>query len=522
MNAQDERSVSLWMDTASIPDARLLQADRTADVVVVGSGIAGLSTAYELSQSGESVVVLDRGKLVGGMTSRTSAHLTSNIDDLYYELIRMRGEAEARSYFRLRLRAIDRIEEIQESEEINCDFKRLNGYLFPAKTEDESTLEAELEACRQIGFRGVKWVDKTPIPDAGVGRSLLFPNLARFHPRKYAAGLIRAIKRGGGELFADTPVVGVEENNGEVRISTQNGCAIRARAAIIATNSPINDWLAIHTKQAPYRTYVIAGPVPRGSVPDALYWDTFDPYHYVRTQPGPKNIDWLIVGGEDHKTGETDDAEPRLARLEAWARSLVPELGEIKYRWSGQVLDPVDYLPYTGKNPGNDAIFIHTGDSGEGLTNGVAGSLVLRDLVRGRTSRYAAMFDPGRITAKAAKRFVTESITVAANLAEHVTPGERSSIGELKAGQAAIVRDGVKKVAAYRDAKGKLHVRSANCTHSGCILHWNSFEVCWDCTCHGSHFSVDGEPLNAPAVAPLAETNAAGSRTARIPADAAE
>ena len=211
MNAIQEQSVSLWMETA-VPNAPSLQGDDACDVVVVGSGIAGLSTAYELCKLGQSVIVLDRGKLAGGMTSRTSAHLTSNIDDLYQELIRMRGEEEARNYLRARLAAIDRIEEIQETEGIECDFKRVDGYLFPAKTDDVETLDAELGACRKIGFRGVKWVLQTPIPDAGVGRSLFFPKQARFHPRKYLAGLIHSIKANGGKLFADTPVVRVEEN----------------------------------------------------------------------------------------------------------------------------------------------------------------------------------------------------------------------------------------------------------------------------------------------------------------------
>lgn len=184
MNAVDERSVSLWMDTAKMPDAPRLEADEKADVVVVGSGIAGLSTAYELSRLGEGIVVLDRGSLGGGMTSRTSAHLTSNIDDLYHELIKLRGEKEARSYCSVRKAAIDRIEEIQAMEKIDCDFSRLAGYLFPAKSDDASTLEAELDACRRVGLRGVKWVDETPIPDAGAGPSLMFPNQARFHPRK--------------------------------------------------------------------------------------------------------------------------------------------------------------------------------------------------------------------------------------------------------------------------------------------------------------------------------------------------
>ena len=505
MNAVGENSVSLWMKTAAVPNARRLEHDVGADVVVVGSGIAGLSSAYELSCLGESVVVLDRGMLAGGMTSRTSAHLTSNIDDLFQELIRLRGEKEARSYFRSRRAAIDRIEEIQKVEGIECDFARLDGYLFPARPEDVKTLEAEVDACRRVGMRGVKWVDETPIAGAAAGRSLIFPNQARFHPRKYAAGLIGAIRRNGGSLYAATSVTKVEEKSGEVLVTTANGSAVRARSAIIATNSPINDWLAVHTKQAPYRTYVIAGQVPRGSLVDALYWDTLDPYHYVRLQPASKRYDWLLAGGEDHKTGEVEDAERRLAELEAWARSLVPKLGEIKYRWSGQVLDTVDYLPFSGKNPGNNSIFVHTGDSGEGLTNGVIGSLLLRDLVRGRKNARSAIFDPGRITVRAAGRFVSENVTVVANLAEYMTAGNRRSVGNIKRGKGAIVRHGVSKIAVYRDERGRLHARSAACTHSGCLLHWNSFEKCWDCTCHGSHFSVDGEPLNAPAVAPLAE-----------------
>jgi glycine/D-amino acid oxidase-like deaminating enzyme len=324
MNASEERSVSLWMDTAKVPTAPPLKGDVAVDVAVIGAGIAGLSIAYELVQSGEDVLVLDRGTLAGAMTSRTSAHLTSNIDDLYQELIRMRGLEEAKSYFRARAAAIDRIEEIQSEEGIDCDFNRVDGYLFPAKPEDEATVQSELEACRKIGLRGVKWVDETPIPNAGAGRSLMFPSQARFHPRKYVAGLIRAIKEKGGALHADTAVTGIEERDGKVHLTTSNGPTVRARAAVIATNSPINDWLAIHTKQAPYRTYVVAGQIPHGSVPDALYWDTLDPYHYVRIQPATKTKDWLIVGGEDHKTGEADDADRRVAKLEAWARSLVP------------------------------------------------------------------------------------------------------------------------------------------------------------------------------------------------------
>lgn len=508
MNVIKEASVPLWVMTADVRQAPPLDRDAEADVVVVGSGIAGLSTAYELTKRGQSVVVLDRGELGGGMTSRTSAHLTSALDDLYSELISMRGEAEARLYYNSQKEAIERIDEIRTSERIACDFKWLDGYLFPARESDMKTLESEIKACHRIGFRGVEWVESAPLPKKETGRTLRFPDQARFHPRKYLDGLIRCIKRDGGRLFADTPVVGVEETKGQVVVNTAGGNAVRARAALIATNSPINDWIAIHTKQAPYRTYVIGGRVPRKSVADALIWDTLDPYHYVRLQPGGEGEDWLLVGGEDHKTGQEDDAEQRLAKLKTWAKQHFPAFKKIELQWSGQVLDPVDYLPYSGLNPGNKAIFVHTGDSGQGLTNGVAGSLLLRDLMLGRKNALQKVYAPGRKSAKAAGRYLSENVSVAKNLTEYATGGEISSTRALKRGQGAIMRQGMKKVAAYRDKQGKVHLRSAACTHAGCIIHWNSFESCWDCTCHGSQFSPEGEPLNAPAFKPLVAVEA--------------
>jgi glycine/D-amino acid oxidase-like deaminating enzyme/nitrite reductase/ring-hydroxylating ferredoxin subunit len=504
MNASGENSVSLWMNTATIEQAAPLASDEHVDVVVVGAGIAGVSTAYELSRLGRSVVVLDRGPLGGGMTARTTAHLASQLDDFYDELIKMRGEAEARLYYRSQAAAIDRIEDIQREEAIDCDFRRLNGFLFPARRDDVSILEKEFEACGKIGFTGIAWTDSAPVPGVPTGRCLRFPAQARFHPIKYLDGLARCIRRDGGRLFADTPVVGVAEKDGAVEVTTSHGHTIQAGAAVIATNSPINDWIAVHTRQAPYRTYVVAGRVPRGSVEDALYWDTLDPYHYVRLQPGDGH-DWLIVGGEDHKTGQADDQDERLARLADWARVYFPSLGEIEYRWSGQVLEPVDYAAHIGRNPGNERIFVATGDSGQGMTNGVAASLVLRDLVLGGDNEWASVYAPNRVSLRAAGEYVSENLTMAASLVEHLTGGEVASADELKPGHGAIVRQGAYKIAAYRDDSGRLHLRSATCTHAGCVVHWNTFERCWDCPCHGSQFSIEGEPLNAPAFKPLAE-----------------
>ncbi|MDQ4062021.1 MAG: FAD-dependent oxidoreductase [Pseudomonadota bacterium] len=508
MNVGSERSVSLWMETATVEDAAPLSGDERADVVVVGAGISGLSTAYELARAGRSVVVLDRGPLGRGMTARTSAHLASELDDFYHELIRLRGLDEARRYYASQAAALDRIETIQRDEGIDCDFRRLDGYLFVAPGTDPAVLDREIEAAREVGFEGVEWADRAPIPGADTGRCLRFRRQARFHPLKYLNGLIRCIRRDGGRLYADTAVRTVEESGGEVVVRTERGHTVRARAGVVATNSPINDRLAIHTKQAPYRTYVIAARVPRGAVTDALYWDTLEHYHYVRLQPAEDGShDLLIVGGEDHKTGEADDAEERLERLEAWTRQHFPQMQDVAYRWSGQVMEPVDFLPFAGRNHGNDQVYVATGDSGEGLSNGVAASLLIRDLVLGRDNHWAAVLDPRRVTVGATGEFVRENVTMAVNLTEYVTGGEVGSVEELKPGQGAVIRQGLAKVAAYRDEDGRLHLRSAICTHMGCVVHWNPFERCWDCPCHGSHFAIDGTAINGPAAAPLAEVS---------------
>jgi len=182
---------------------------------------------------------------------------------------------------------------------------------------------------------------------------------------------------------------------------------------------------------------------------------------------------------------------------------LLPKLGNITHRWSGQTLDPVDYSAYSGRNPGNEHVYVHTGDSGQGLTHGVAGSLLLSRLIMGEPCPWEWFYDPARVTMSAAKNFIAENITAVKNFAEYIAPGELNSVDELQQGKGAIIREGLRKVAAYRDESGKLHRVSAACTHVGCHLHWNSFEQCWDCPCHGSHFAIDGTPLNAPAVAPL-------------------
>ena len=511
MNASHERTRSLWMDVEVYPQARRLQQDINADTVVVGSGIAGLSTAYELAAAGQKIVVLDRGPIAGGMTARTTAHLTSLCDDSFASLIQVRGLDAAKQFHASQAASIDRIEQIQKSESIACGFRRLDGYLFPALGTDQSNLDSSLEADRKVGIE-VEDCKGLPLKGLEKTRCLRYGNQGTFHPLEYLRGVANAIARRGNELYGDTCVEKVEEANGRVSVVTSDGRKVEARAAVIATNSPINDRTALHTKQAPYRTYAMAFELPRSALPDALYWDTLDNYHYVRLHPLTDSTNALIVGGADHKSGEADDAKYRFEALEAWMRSLLPQLGKETHRWSGQVMETMDYMSFTGRNPGNENVYVHTGDSGQGITHGVVASLILSQLITSGKSPFAEAYDPSRKPAKTIGKYISENLTAVKNFAEYVAPGELKSVDELRPGCGAIIRDGLSKIAAYRDESGKLYLNSASCTHLGCHVHWNSLERCWDCPCHGSHFAVDGTVLNGPAISPLADAKATDKR----------
>jgi glycine/D-amino acid oxidase-like deaminating enzyme/nitrite reductase/ring-hydroxylating ferredoxin subunit len=482
-----------------------LEADAACDLVVIGSGIAGLSSAYEAARFGARVIVIDRLDISSGMTARTTAHLATEIDDRYFDLVKAVGEEQARLYHESQVAAVNRIEAICNEEGIEADFARLPGYLVAAASDAQSELEDEYEACGTLDVP-VEWADEAPVELAPGTRALKFAGQGRFHPLKYCAGLCLAIQKLGGKLYVRTAYVSHEADGDGVAIRTDQGATIRAGAALFATNVPVNDRVKVHTKQVPMRTYVIAGRVPSGSVEDALVWDTALPYHYVRLQPAGEGEDWLITGGEDHRSGTSNDMEQRFSKLEDWARQRFPQLGKVEHRWSGQVMEPVDFLPYSGRD-GPDNVYIHSGDSGQGMTNGVAGALNFIALYRNDKARFAELFAPGR-KPKAGislKEFASGQGPVMANLGEYLTPGEFDSIDRIKPGEGAVLRRGAAKHAVFKGEDGTITERSAVCTHVGCIVHWNSFEKCWDCPCHGSQFLPDGSVINGPAITPLAE-----------------
>ncbi len=511
MKSDSGQSVSVWMRTAEVPPQPELTEDVRADVCIVGAGIAGMTTAYMLTREGKSVVVIDDGPVSGGETARTTAHLANALDDHYYELERLHGEQGARLAAASHTAAIDRIETIVREKKIDCDFTRLDGYLFVPEGESVEELDRELKAAHRAGLKDVERVESAPLESFDTGPALRFPRQGQFHILKYINGLAAAVKRNGGRIFTQTHAEKIE-GGADAHVKTRGGAIISASAVVVATNTPVNDLVAIHTKQAAYRTYVIGARIPRNSVPTILLWDTLDPYHYVRLQKvegdgASGGYDVLIVGGEDHKTGQAEDFDERYNRLEAWTRERFPMVESIEYRWSGQVMEPIDSLAFIGRNPLDaDNVFIATGDSGHGMTHGTIAGMLITDLIMGRENEWETLYNPSRKSLRSAVEFAKENLNVAAQYTDLVTGGEVSNVEEIAAGSGAVLRRGLTKVAVYRDEGGALHERSAVCTHLGCIVDWNAAEKSWDCPCHGSRFDKrDGHVLNGPAISALSE-----------------
>lgn len=491
-------SVSLWMETARTPELHPLTGSQHAQVCVVGAGIAGLTTAYRLARSGKDVLVIDERGLAGGQTARTSGHLCSALDDRFFELEKLHGRDGARHAALSHASAVDAIEMICATEGIDCGFARVDGYLVQgAGDERAGILDREYDAALRAGLECER-VPGAPGALAGFGDALRFRGQARFHALRYTAGLAGAVERLGARLHRATAVH--VEGGPRPYVATQDGHRIDCASVVVATHVPFNDRLVLHTKQAAYRTYVIALRLAHGAVPDALLWDTLDPYHYVRIEPG-RDGDWLLVGGGDHKVGQEQAPERHYGELERWARGHFPMAAGVGYRWSGQIIEPVDSLGFIGRNPGRaDNVYVATGDSGNGLTHGTIAGMLVAELIAGRESAWTALYAPDRKTLRAADEFLRENLNFVPYYGELLTGGEAGGHAALGPGEAAVLREGVHKIAAWRDDDGALHLHSAVCPHLGCVVHWNPAENSWDCPCHGSRFDArTGARLNGPA-----------------------
>jgi glycine/D-amino acid oxidase-like deaminating enzyme/nitrite reductase/ring-hydroxylating ferredoxin subunit len=501
--------LSLWSASTVMPTWQPLSANLTVEVCVIGGGLAGLTTAYLLAKEGVSVVVVEARELGSGETAHTTAHIAVP-DDRYSHIEKASGAQAAKIVAESFAASIDLIESIVRAEHIECDFERLDGFLISCAEDPATALRAELDASLRVGVPAAL-EGSTPFAGWSAGPALRFANQAQFHPLRYVAGLARCIHTRGGQIYTHTRAVEITERNGGVLITTGTG-RISADHVVVATNTPFHDRVVLHTKQAAYQTYAIAASVRRGALPRALMWDDADAYHYVRLASGAtEEEESLIVGGEDHKTGQEVDPMQRYAALESWLREHFPQAGPVTHRWSGQVMEPLDGIAYLGRNPGSDCVYVITGDSGNGMTHATIGAILVSDLILGRPNAWLATYDPARKSFKESVEFIKEQANTVAQYADWVSSGDVLDVDAIEKGDGAVIREGLKKLAVYRDEDGSLHARSATCPHLGCIVRWNAAEKTWDCPCHGSRFTKYGSVLHGPAVTGLAVADAPDS-----------
>lgn len=456
-----------------------------SEVVIVGGGITGLTLALHLLKAGRQVTVLEQDAPGAGTTGRSSAHLTTLIDSGIDSTERMFSAEANRMVHAAMAAAIDQIEAWSRDYSIDCDFERVPGYYFTEDEDGVKTLESEAAACRRAGLAAV---DEASPPMVTARAAFRLDRQGIFDPAAYAQGLADTVARKGGLIFPHTRVIDFQD--GEPCCAESTRGRIECDHLVLATHTPLGRSM-LHGELSPQRSYLIAAELDQ-DFPNALFWDTEEPYHYLRRIDQPAEPPLLLVGGADHKTGEMPPERNPWDTLEAWTRTRF-QIKSVKARWSAQFYAPVDGFPYVGRSLSDSHVYVATGFNGDGLTLGTASGRLLADIILGHENELAELLSPRRLKLKAAAQAVKLNLQAA----RHYLFG-RSGKVEAKPGEGVVhqVRAGVE--AHYHAPDGSVHRFSAICPHMKCIVQWNPLEHSWDCPCHGGRFSALGERLEGP------------------------
>lgn len=490
-----DRTSSIW-ETIELPKFNPLNQNQKIETCIVGGGITGISIAYQMAKRGHKVLLVEAFGLGSGQTGRTTAHLTCQLEDQFVNLLKMHDEKTLRIFLDAHRSAIDVIENVIEIENISCDFKRLDGYLFQGKNFDLKKMEQEQEAGRKCGIE-LDLIQVAPLLKEP-SLALRFPRQAQFNPLKYIQGLVRVLKELDVAIYEGTHVKDIrQEDRKSWKLLTDGDFLIECQNLIVATNTPVNNRFHIHTRQFAYRTYGIAFKLEQSFKEQCLLWDTEDPYHYIRFVD-----DTLVVGGQDHRTGQEPEGDPFLA-LEEWSRQKFSFIKEVKKKWSGQIYEPMDQIGFIGRNPGLEKnCYISTGESGIGMTSSAIASLIIPDLIDKGEHPWASVFDPCRPPLTGIKEFIHENVNVAYQYKDWITPSEVKDEKSIPIDTGSVIREGITKSCIYH-AEDHFEKKSAICTHLGGIVHWNDIEKTWDCPCHGSRFNTEGKVIEGPAISDL-------------------
>lgn len=494
---RDGACTSLWQKNVETYSPKHTELkDNTFNVLIVGGGVTGITTALLLQKAGKRCMVAEAHNLCFGTTGGTTAHLNTFLDTSYDQIRSRFGEEDAQVIARATASALDLYRSHIEEYKIDCGYAQKDGYLFAQDEKQAEELEKIYEASRQAGV-DVAYTDRIPVP-MEFTKAIVYHEQAQIHPVRYVHALAKAFEAAGGVIVQDCRVLDVKETDKTLEVETSQG-QVTTGSLIWATHIPPGINL-LHFRCAPYRSYAMAVTLKNNAYPDDLSYDMYDPYHYYRTQEvdGKK---YLIAGGEDHKTGHEENTEACFAKLEAHLRTHF-EVDEIVHKWSSQYFEPADGLAYIGHLPGNpEQVLVATGFGGNGMTYSHVAAITLTQMIISGRSDYEKLFSPDRVKPVAGfVNFVKENADVIKEfVGKRLSKEKLTTLADLAPGEARVVKYEGKSLAVYKDESGELYALNPVCTHAKCTVGWNSAEKTWDCPCHGARYSILGDVLTGPA-----------------------
>ncbi|OGO79152.1 MAG: (2Fe-2S)-binding protein [Clostridiales bacterium GWB2_37_7] len=490
---------SYWMASTPTTNYPALAEDIKVDVAIVGGGIVGISCAYLLTKEGIQVAIIEADKILQGATGHTTAKVTSQHGLIYNKIKTKMGEELAKQYADANESAIRMIEKISKELNIYCDFTPQSAFIYTQQDKYVQKIQDEVQAASSFGIKA-EYAEKIPL-DISIKAAVRFDNQAQFHPRKYLLALAKEVISKGGSIYEQTRAVDIEENNPYV-IKTKQGKKITADKVIIASHYPFYNKHGIYFARIyPERSYALAIKA-KEKYPGGIYITAEDPGRSLRLI-NSEHGELIMVGGEHHKTGQGIDTVKHYEALVDFAAELFT-VENIPYRWSTQDCSTLDDIPYVGHFTSDTPnMYVATGYGKWGMTNSTASAVILKDLILHGNSPNQDVYNPSRKTITAsAKEFVKENLNVAKELLKgKLTPLPDDF--EIKLGEGKVIDAFGERIGAFRDEQGALHLVNTTCTHLGCELQWNSAEKSWDCPCHGSRFSYNGDIIEGPAVMPL-------------------
>jgi glycine/D-amino acid oxidase-like deaminating enzyme/nitrite reductase/ring-hydroxylating ferredoxin subunit len=494
---RDGTCTSLWQGTAGeFKPATSSIKDQAFDVLIVGGGITGITTGLLLQKQGKKCLIAEAHNLCFGTTGGTTAHINTFLDTTYDHIKTDFGEHNAQVVAKAAKQAIGLYQQHVKEYKIDCGYQTKDGFVYAQNIDQVNQLQKIFEASKDAGVK-VSYAESIPVP-VEFEKAIVYEGQAQIHPTRYVYALAKEFENVGGIIMENCTIGILKEEDEMLQIESSKGI-IKARHLIYATHIPpgVN---ILHFRCAPYRSYAMAVTLKDNNYPDALAYDMYDPYHYYRTQ----TIDgkpYLIVGGEDHKTGHIKNTEACFNYLESHVRKYF-DVEEIAFKWSSQYFEPSDGLAYIGHLPGSaDNVYVATGFGGNGITYSHIAAITLTDIITTGNSEFKDLFSPARVKPVAGfENFVKENADVVKEFfKKRFSISEINGAVELAPGEARLVKYEGESVALYKDDNGKLHAIDPVCPHAKCMVDWNSAEKSWDCPCHGSRFSYDGELLTGPA-----------------------